>query len=415
MTFMLLIPILFLNKKVNAEYEKLNGADVNQLLHEIVDDWETIEADPSEVKYNKYNFDYAVIDSDGRVVLRTKADMPEDIGRATTERCTIRDIEIEGEEVGKLLIDNDISKYREQIYMQYGKAYIVCAVFEAVIIIIFLIWVYIAVIKPFEKLRQFATNISSGKLDIPLDMDRANMFGAFTESFDIMREELQTARQKEYEAQRSKVELIAQLSHDIKTPVASIKAMSELLAAMSQDEKQTAKLNSIVNKTNQIDVMVNDLFASTLNDLEKLDATPTEQHSTIIEKIIRDADYQEYIDELNIDECLILCDPIRTSQVINNIIANSYKYADTSITVRSQVDSEYLMISFTDRGGGVSEDDLPVITKRFRRGKNSEGKQGAGLGLAIASELMEKMGGVLECCNADGGFRVTLMFKMAGS
>ena len=56
---------------------------------------------------------------------------------------------------------------------------------------------------------------------------------------------------------------------------------------------------------------------------------------------------------------------------------------------------------------------LPVITKKFRRGKNSKDKQGAGLGLAIASELMEKMGGSLECSNADGGFRVKLMFRLA--
>ena len=56
-----------------------------------------------------------------------------------------------------------------------------------------------------------------------------------------------------------------------------------------------------------------------------------------------------------------------------------------------------------------------MITKKFRRGANAKEKQGAGLGLAIASELMDKMGGSLECSNADGGFRVTLMFKLAAS
>ena len=53
-----------------------------------------------------------------------------------------------------------------------------------------------------------------------------------------------------------------------------------------------------------------------------------------------------------------------------------------------------------------------MITKKFRRGENAREKQGAGLGLAIATELMEKMGGSLECSNADGGFRVTLQFKL---
>lgn len=85
----------------------------------------------------------------------------------------------------------------------------------------------------------------------------------------------------------------------------------------------------------------------------------------------------------------------------------------TTITTSSRIEDDSLVLSFTDKGGGVSEDDLPMITKRFRRGDNSRGKPGAGLGLAIASELMEKMGGDLEVSNADGGFRVTLYFRMA--
>ncbi len=71
------------------------------------------------------------------------------------------------------------------------------------------------------------------------------------------------------------------------------------------------------------------------------------------------------------------------------------------------------MVSFTDEGGGVPEDDLPVITKRFRRGGNAKGKPGSGLGLAIALELMEKMNGDLEVANTDKGLRVTLYFKIA--
>ena len=85
------------------------------------------------------------------------------------------------------------------------------------------------VFKPFKKLQSFAVNVARGNLDIPLKMDKNNPFGAFTESFDIMREELAAARQSEYAANRSKKELVASLSHDIKTPVASIKAVSELM------------------------------------------------------------------------------------------------------------------------------------------------------------------------------------------
>ena len=415
LALMLLVPIIFLNKNVDVSEERLNNAEVNLLIHEIEDNWDVTISDPGRVVENKYAFDYEVMDNDGRIILKTKKDLASDIGRATSEHYTIRDLDVDGKEVGKLLIVNDYSAYKNEVYNRYSRNYILCAVLEALIIAIFMVWVYHSVVKPFDKLKGFASNVAAGNLDMPLEMDRGNMFGAFTESFDIMREELQTARQKEYEAQRSKVELVAQLSHDIKTPVASIRAMSELLEAKSDDEKQKQKLGSIVSKTNQIDVMVSDLFASTLNDLEKLDATASEQPSNILEKIINDADYQDYIGDIDIEECLILCDPIRASQVINNIISNSYKYADTSIIVRSEIEDDHLNLTFTDKGGGVSEDDLPVITKRFRRGSNSDGKPGAGLGLAIASELMEKMGGGLECSNVEGGFRVKLLFRLADS
>ena len=244
-------------------------------------------------------------------------------------------------------------------------------------------------------------------------MDRGNLFGSFTESFDIMRCELNEAKQKEYEAQRSKMELVSQLSHDIKTPVASIKALGELLQAQSTDPKTKDKLGSIVTKADNIDVMVSDLFTNTLTELNELTVDSSEQESSIIDKIIKDADHMDRVIGGHVEECIIMCDPIRTTQVINNIIVNSYKYAGTKIHLESRIEDDCLVVSFTDEGGGVSEDDLPMITKRFRRGENAKGKPGSGLGLAIASELMEKMEGELEVSNADKGLRVTLYFKIA--
>jgi len=91
--------------------------------------------------------------------------------------------------------------------------------------------VYVWILKPFGVMKQFARKIADGDLEFKLSMDKGNYFGAFTESFDLMREELIKARQGEYEANISKKELVAELSHDIKTPVATIKAICELLQA----------------------------------------------------------------------------------------------------------------------------------------------------------------------------------------
>ena len=412
LTVILMIPVLFLNYGKQASAGYLDNTVVNGLLNELSADWDNVNANNKSIVPQIEGISYEVMDNDGRILVRTETGMPEDLGRATSERYTIRDIKVDGEVVGKLLISNDFTSMRSETQKNYERRFIIVALVEALLIALFLLWVYRNIIKPFEDLKEFASDIASGDLDKPLKMDRGNIFGSFTESFDIMRTELSEAKQKEYEAQRSKMELVSQLSHDIKTPVASIKALGELLEAQSTDPKTKERLGSIVTKADNIDVMVSDLFTETLTELNELNVETSEQESRILDRIIKDADHMDLVTGRNVEECIIMCDPLRVTQVVNNIIFNSYKYAGTKIHLESHIEDDYLVVSFTDEGGGVSNDEIPMITKRFRRGENAKGKPGSGLGLAIAYELMEKMGGDLEVANADKGLRVRLFFKI---
>ena len=412
LTVILIIPVLFLNYGKQASAGYLDNTVVNGLLNELSADWDNVKAKNRSTVPQIEGISYEVMDNDGRILVRTNTGMPEDLGRATSERYTIRDIKVDGEVVGKLLISNDFTSMRSETQKNYERRFIIVALVEALLIALFLLWVYRNIIKPFEDLKEFASDIASGDLDKPLKMDRGNIFGSFTESFDIMRTELSEAKQKEYEAQRSKMELVSQLSHDIKTPVASIKALGELLEAQSTDPKTKERLGSIVTKADNIDAMVSDLFTETLTELNELNVETSEQESRILDRIIRDADHMDLVTGRNVEECIIMCDPLRVTQVVNNIIFNSYKYAGTAIHLESHIEDDYLVVSFTDEGGGVSNDEIPMITKRFRRGENAKGKPGSGLGLAIAYELMEKMGGDLEVANDDKGLRVRLFFKI---
>ncbi|MBR2597291.1 MAG: HAMP domain-containing histidine kinase [Clostridiales bacterium] len=412
LTVILIIPVLFLNYGKQASAGYLDNTVVNGLLNELAADWDNVKAKNKSIVPQIEGISYEVMDNDGRILVRTETGMPEDLGRATSERYTIRDVKVDGEVVGKLLISNDFTSMRSETQKNYERRFIIVALVEALLIALFLLWVYRNIIKPFEDLKEFASDIASGDLDKPLKMDRGNIFGSFTESFDIMRTELSEAKQKEYEAQRSKMELVSQLSHDIKTPVASIKALGELLEAQSTDPKTKERLGSIVTKADNIDAMVSDLFTETLTELNELNVETSEQESRILDRIIKDADHMDLVTGRNVEECIIMCDPLRVTQVVNNIIFNSYKYAGTKIHLESHIEDDYLVVSFTDEGGGVSNDEIPMITKRFRRGENAKGKPGSGLGLAIAYELMEKMGGDLEVANADKGLRVRLFFKI---
>ena len=396
---------------------QLDVAEVNQLINEIE------KSDDMYVtkKSGSYSFDYTIIDLDENVIYTSLVREEDDanaktIVAATKERDTIRDIYKDGKHVGWVIIYNKIKDLEMNFYHFYTTLFSLSYILTVILWVTYSIVVYFRIIRPFDKMKEFAGAVAMGDLDRPLEMDRGNVFGAFTESFDIMREELNASRQREYEANVSKRELIAQLSHDIKTPVASIKAISEVLSAKSDqnnDEFTKTKVESIGAKADQIDNLVSNLFASTLEELEQLEVKAVEVESLIIPGIIQNADYNSKVVYKDIPECIIYMDKLRVSQVVTNIIYNSYKYADTEIELDSYTDEEYLYVSFTDHGGGVPEEDLPYIMEKFRRGANAEGKEGTGLGLHIAHNLMKDMRGTIECENADGGFRVKLGFQLS--
>jgi len=97
---------------------------------------------------------------------------------------------------------------------------------------------------------------------------------------------------------------------------------------------------------------------------------------------------------------------VRMEQVIGNIITNSYKYAGTDLQIRFEALEDLLHIWLKDFGNGVSPEELELICTKFYRGENAKAAQkgGEGLGLYIAKQLMEKMGGGLEALNESDGF-----------
>lgn len=269
------------------------------------------------------------------------------------------------------------------------------------------------VIKPFRKLQHFAHRVAIGNLDMPLDMDKSNIFGAFTESFDLMREELRAAKESENKANRSKKELIASLVHDINTPVASVRSAIDVLRLRSNDDSDEKLLDSANKKLEQIDTLITDLFHSTLEELQELKVTPGEVQSTEISGLIRHADHGKCVGPFTIPDCIILADSLRLQQVFDNIIKNSYKYASTEITINSYIEEGYLFIEMRDFGPGVPERELPLITGKYYRGKNTERTDGYGLGLYLSKYFMEKMAGGLYPENHENGFMVVLMLRLA--
>jgi len=291
--------------------------------------------------------------------------------------------------------------------------YLIICMFVAASIVLF-IYYQRRILAPFRKLEKFAHHIAAGNLDIPLEMDKGNLFGAFTESFDIMREELRSAKENEIKASKSKKELIASLVHDINTPVASISSGIDVLRLKASNEGEIKILDSASKKLEQINALITDLFHSTLEELQELKIAPKEVQSADVYKIIKQADYSERCRTFSVPDCLVIADLMRLQQVFDNIIKNSYKYADTAVDINTFIEEEHLFIEVRDFGSGVTEKELPFLTGKFYRGTNTENTDGYGLGLYLSKIFMEGMQGGLYCENCYKGFIVVIMLKLAG-
>lgn len=306
--------------------------------------------------------------------------------------------------------DMDAARHNRDIAMQIILCIGIC-VFASTAILLCL-YCERNFIMPFRKLQSFAHRIAAGNLDTPLEMDKRNLFGAFTESFDIMREELRTAKENEYKANQQKKELVTSLSHDIKTPIASIMSAMDIMLVKAKDEKERKAVESVNAKLEQINALVTNMFQATLEELQALKVMQCEIQSTEIHPLIQNADYQNKITSFELPDCIVLSDPLRLQQVFDNIIHNSYKYANSDIFVTSRIDGSYLIIDVQDYGTGVPDEEIPLLTSKFYRGTNAGKADGYGLGLYISKYFMEQMSGDLCCANRSSGFTVMMKLRL---
>ncbi|MDE7439709.1 MAG: HAMP domain-containing histidine kinase [Clostridia bacterium] len=382
---------------------------VNEVVQSVTQDFNSLEKHKNSTALN-----YVVLDSGGNVIYRTKPGLSESINSAVIHRDTVLDITVDNAVSGKVIIYNDGA---QTLQSQKRTAVIVLSVAIAVqggICVGYAVYLHFAVVRPFRKLKGFAQRVAGGNLDIPLEMDRRNLFGAFTESFDIMRSELKKARIAEAQAQQSKKELVAKLSHDIKTPVSSIKAVSEVGLAVAVNKKDKANYTQIIEKSDQINTLVTNLFTATLEELQQLTVTPTNIESKKVKAMLENADYLHRASIPELPECLVYADGLRLQQVFDNIFANSYKYAKTEIAVTVENADKQIGVIIEDFGGGVPQEELPVLKEKFKRGSNSANTEGAGLGLYISDYFMKEMGGGLKIENGGHGLKVTVTLNLSG-
>ena len=281
-------------------------------------------------------------------------------------------------------------------------------------------YLHFAILRPFERMKAFAGEIARGNFDVSLRYGRSNYFGDFTWAFDSMRREITRSRASEKETIENNKTVIATLSHDIKTPIASIRAYAEGLEANLDRsvERRTEYLRVLMRKCDEVSKLTNDLFLHSISDLDKLKISEKEfELCGFIEECAGElsAEHHDIALRLSGERIWVRADRNRLLQVCENLVNNSRKYAKSGIEIWVVPRAGFGEVHFKDHGAGIPDEDMPFICDKFYRGRNCGEEQGSGLGLYIVKYILERMGGKLLLHNDADGLEAVVYLRLVDS
>lgn len=282
---------------------------------------------------------------------------------------------------------------------------------------VLLFYLYRKILKPFFELEQYAGQIAKGNFNVELNYQRTNFFGAFTWAFDHMRQEIIRTREREQAAVTENKTIIAALSHDIKTPIASIRAYAEgLEAGLEADYEQRQRyLSVIMKKCDEVTRLTNDLVLHSLSELESLEIHLKRQElGALYEEIVRDLEDKNVSAKLPFVRGEAAVDERRLAQVVENLLGNARKYAPgTRIDVWAERNDFRYEFHVRDHGSGISPEDMPFVFDKFYRGRNVSEQPGSGLGLYIVKYITNEMDGDVELISRSDGLEAVVWIPIS--
>lgn len=315
-------------------------------------------------------------------------------------------------------LGNMVPKFKE-VAVAMITILIIIFCLTSVVISFYMYWGFV---RPIQSLKQGTTAIMEGNWDYKVQVDTDDELGDLCQSFNNMRDQLRQSMVKQIQAEEKNRELIANISHDLKTPITSIKGHVEGImdGVADSPEKMDKYIRIIYNKANEMDAMINELSLYTkLNS----NAIPYNFRKIPIDAYMQDCledmselenvtvSYKNYCDK----GTRVMVDPEQLRRVINNIITNSRKYNDKdtcTIDIHLKPVNDMVQLSFEDNGIGISEEALPNIFNRtYRADEARRSMGGSGLGLSIAKKVIEEHGGTM-WADSKLGVGTTIFFTL---
>ena len=298
----------------------------------------------------------------------------------------------------------------------------ICFGVTAAFVLLLLLFLFIKIIRPFEKISAYPTELAKGNLTAPLKESRDKYFGKFLWGLDLLREKLENQKSAELALQKQNKTMVLSLSHDIKTPLGVIELYAKALEKdLYKDETKKLEVARNINgKCEEIRGYVDGIVKASSEDFLNLEVNNDEFYlSALIEKI--KSFYTDKLSLLKIDftvdsfsDCILSGDLERSIEVLQNIIENAVKYGDgKEIAIAFSREDDCQLVHIRNSGCTLSENELPHIFDSFWRGSNVGSNSGSGLGLYICRNLMRKMNGDIFAEIQESDMVVTAVFSIA--
>ena len=254
-----------------------------------------------------------------------------------------------------------------------------------------------SIIIPIGEVGQTAKQIAQGDLGVRILVEKDDEIGELCASINNMAEELSNA-------EKVKNDFISSVSHELRTPLTAIRGWGETLLDSGEPDRDTFRkgMRVIMEETERLSSMVEELLdfsrmqsGRLVMEKERLDAVAELSDAVLIftERARQENKALEYQEPEFFAP--VLGDHNRLRQVFINILDNALKYSDSgdAVTVLPRLAEGAFLVTVSDTGCGISEEDLPMVKTRFYKGHTT--RRGSGIGLAVADEIIRMHGGTL--------------------
>ncbi|SCM79229.1 Histidine kinase [uncultured Sporomusa sp.] len=289
-----------------------------------------------------------------------------------------------------------------------GIFFAVLLITKEIVQFFFLLRLETRIFNPMKNVKQGLDEVAKGNYGIKIEYDKPNDLGFLISSFNEMTAKLSESEKLKAEYEENRKALIANISHDLKTPITAIQGYIEALldGTATSAAHKASYLKTIHQNSIYVNKLIDDLFLFSKLDMQKLDFHYEDVSirafmSDLMEEYRFDLEERniqvEYTVQAAADYCIKL-DGKRFHQAFNNLISNAVQHGPEtglSIQVKLYRQNNFVCLDVKDNGPGIPEDKLPFIFDRFYRieTERPKGFASTGLGLAIAKELVEAQGG----------------------